>query len=120
VIKGGDAGIKRWMAEQNTLNQNAVYQWQPHPAGTLWVSNDSGDSWSEVTSSGILTSGITYASGGFPTNTNQFYLIRSRDLSTAGIYVSTDGGVNWVEKTGNISPLLASQFRSVIVPLWTE
>ena len=115
-----EGGIKRWMGETYTQDENNVYQWEPWTSGGLLVSTNGGTSWSTVTTSGISASGTTYSSGGFPSTSSQFYLIRSDGSGNIKVYVSTDTGQNWSDKTGNISKISAEQNRTVIVPLWTE
>lgn len=117
-------GIKRWMAETYTLDNQKSYQWEPFSSGGLYTSDDAGANWSAVSTTGINTSGYTFSTGGFPANSSQFYLIRN-DGTSMKIYVSTDRGATWTNKTGNMveatpGVIGVTQARCVIVPLWTE
>lgn len=116
-----DAGIpyptsrlaKRTGVESYTKNRLRMYRWLN---ANLYTSLNGFNTETAVSTSGI--SGIVVASGGFPYNASQFYA-----LTEGGIFVSTDGGTNWVDKTGDWA---LGAFNStgngtgVIVPLWTE
>lgn len=57
------------------------------------------------------------AAGGFPYNGSQFYLV-----TTNQILVSIDGGVNWINKTGNFGTItlvtVGANIGCTIVPVW--
>lgn len=113
---------KRGGIETNTLNRQHVYRWE-NVNGSAYISTDGGGSWAEASMGGISEpTGVVLAAGGFPTNTSQLYLVKRRTANNSPcVYVSTDSGENWVEKTGNLSSILSPpNFRTVIVPLWTE
>jgi len=80
----------------------------------LYLSTDGGVTSYQASANGV--DGNVRASGGFPFNQNQYYL-----LTTAGIYVSTNNGDDFVDKTGD----WAFDFNidighGIIVPDWTE
>jgi hypothetical protein len=113
---------KRGSIETNTLNRQHVYRWE-NVNGSAYISSDGGSSWTEASMNGIAEpTGVVLAAGGFPTNTSQLYLVKRRTGSNSPrVFISTDSGENWTDKTGNLSSITASpDWRTVIVPLWTE
>jgi hypothetical protein len=95
-----------------TQNRLRVYLWKDD--NTFWTSEDGGQSWTQRAAAGV--SGDVRAAGGFPTSGDQYYV-----LTTAGIFVSTDGGETFIDKTGDWAfgfdlPLNTG----TIVPDWTE
>lgn len=109
---GSSKLAKRTGLESYTQDRLRMYRWVNN---LLYTSLDGFSTETAVTTSGI--SGNVLASGGFPYNAAQFYA-----LSSLGIFVSTDGGSTWVEKTGDWSFGLTTTGNGtgVIVPLWTE
>ena len=97
----------------------------------MYTSTDGASTWTKVTN-GLPASYTSFtkgvgAAGGFPTNTEQIYLVASMfNDADSEVYVSTDSGLSWTVKTGNIAQAdlnddgTANQRGMVIVPLWTE
>jgi hypothetical protein len=108
--------VKRTGIESYTQNRLLMYAWQA-ATNKLLSSDDGGATWSEVTIATAFT-GTPVASGGFPFDDQLYYLVTS-SLTDAGIFVSVDGGANWVEKTGDWASFAADLYNAVIVPLWT-
>ncbi len=107
-VEAGTASTPhRRAAETYTQNDQSGFFW----TGTLTL-NTTDDGFSS-TSTPALTglSGTIYACGGFPYQDGQFYAVTSD-----GIFVTTDGGENWSDKTGDWATAIAA--RCVIVPLW--
>ena len=111
--------MKRWAAETYTLDRLSMYCWV---AGGLYTSDDGGANWSTVSYSGLPAGVVPLATGGFPNNVSQFYLLCVDGSNAVRVFVSTDRGSAWTEKTGDLSETVGSadKTRSVIVPLWTE
>ena len=99
--------------ETHTLDNQAGYRWIP--TNVLTITDNAFVNVTNATNTGF--SGGIKGGGGFPTTDQQFYAI-----STSGIFVSTDRGENWIDKTGNWAFGLANwqDNGGVIVPLWTE
>lgn len=96
-----------------TQDRNLVYHWKAD--NTFWLSGNGGISWIQKSASGL--SGDVRAAGGFPYASGQFYA-----LTTAGIFVSVDGGETFIDKTGDwaFGFTIAQYYGGTIVPLWTE
>lgn len=112
--------MKRWNMESYTLDRLKMYDWH---GGAFYTSDNAGTSWSSVSTTGLPSVNfLPMATGGFPNNSSQFYLLCTNGLSAdAAVLVSTDRGATWTNKTGNLSISGAADRRSsVIVPLWTE
>jgi hypothetical protein len=114
--------IHRWGVASYTLDKDAGF----FALGSgLQITDDGFDTYSSAAMTGAT--GTIRATGGFPTVSSQFYLVTGTATGNNGIYVSTDRGENWSNKTGNwksvmgiaINTALATD-RTVIVPLWTE
>lgn len=110
-VANGGTFAKRTGIESYTLDNNQVYVWNGSDTGEILKSIDGGTSFNEQATSGI--SGTAYASGGFPYNASQFYT-----LTQTGVFVSTDNGASWTDKTGNISGLSLIEGIGSIVPVW--
>ena len=82
---------------------------------TFYTSINAGTSWTLQNATGLA--GSPRAAGGFPTNSSQFYC-----LTTSGIFVSTDGGAIFTDKTGDwgYGFSITSPAGGTIVPDWTE
>lgn len=125
TITAYDNQMHRWGTETYTQSDQ-VYYWDAN-ATQLYVSTTgAAGTFSARGMNGI--SGAVYTSGGFPYNNQQFYAVTAN-----GIFISVDGGNNWVDKTGNWSWGFSSSFSVnkpkggtttvrgyVVVPLWTE
>lgn len=107
LVSGTASDIHRRATETHTQNDQSGFFW----TGTLTL-NTTDDGFSS-TSTPSLTglSGTIYACGGFPYQDGQFYAVTS-----AGIFVTTDGGENWADKTGDWATAISA--RCVIVPVW--
>lgn len=112
---GGSGGVSRWCVESYTNDNLAIYM--VLSGTTIYVSDDGGSTYSPASMTGMTYGGTAiYSTGGFPTNNQQFYAV-----SGGGVFVSTDRGENWTDKTGTgISSMVSVGTRTVIVPLWTE
>jgi hypothetical protein len=113
---GGNGYTSRWAIESYTNNNLYIYMLIGKSG--LYVSNDGGATYSAATMNGIAFggTGTMYSTGGFPTTDQQFYAVTG-----AGVYVSTDRGENWTDKTGTgLTSFVPLESRTVIVPLWTE
>ena len=115
----GDANAPRVMhwggCGTFTQDEDRVYYWTT--GNTLKISSSGGADGTFTNATGTGKSGTVLGSGGFPTDQNQLYLV-----TTTGIFISTDAGENWVDKTGDFETTvdtLGGDF-SVIVPLWIE
>jgi hypothetical protein len=104
--------IKRTGVETYTYNNNLVHFWDS--ANDLYTSNDGGNSWTQKSATGVT--GTVCAAGGFPYNNAQYYIV-----TTTGVFVSTDGGDTFIDKTGDIPSVAgADRTRTAIVPNWLE
>jgi len=111
--------FRRTSIETYTLNNSLVYTMGGASGDStkFLYSDNGGSTWTEKS----VFTGDAYASGGFPVNSSQFYRV-----SVDGIFVSTDGGANWTDKTGNFTSSIGTlddpspYYSGVIVPLWTE
>jgi hypothetical protein len=104
---------KRTGIESYTQNRLKSYRWLN---SSLYISTDGFDTETNISTSGI--SGNVVASGGFPYNSDQFYAV-----TESGIFVSTDDGNTWADKTGDWAFggfNTTGNGTGVIVPLWTE
>lgn len=129
AVAGRGTGQKRTGIETYTNDQNKVIQWVQRVANEteeLWISDDAGASWTQAAAAGLGggTSNDEWvmATSGFPYNDGQYYVLTQNQ-----VYVSTDGGATFVDKTGSINALtdldwffLEHYANAVIVPLWTE
>lgn len=113
---GGNGGTfsSRTGVESYTQDNNLVYIWQGNNIDYFLKSIDGGTSFSKQPTSGLNT-GPVRASGGFPYNGSQFYA-----LTDGGVFVSTDAGDSFVDKTGDIVSLSFSEGIGAIVPVWVE
>lgn len=111
-INTGETGVKRHGVESHTGNRNRLFHWRED--NTLWLSINGGSSWSQANATGV--SGTVRAAGGFPYNNEQYYV-----LTTDGVFVSTDNGDTFADKSGDWSNGFACDVGSgAVVPLWTE
>lgn len=110
---------KRWTTETYTQDNQICYTWLDDD---LYISDDAGDTWTPVSYSGLPAGGFSvYSTGGFPSNSSQFYLVLKTTIgSFVKVFVSTDRGSTWTEKTGNLSEAAGSMLYTAVVPLWTE
>jgi hypothetical protein len=101
-------------------NGNQVALWTAN--NELWKSTD-GSTFSQVTYTGYVpgTHGSISGGGGFPSKSGQYYLVTDGRF----VFVSTNGGTTWIDKTGNLKtiitsddPGVASMEKGVIVPIW--
>ena len=109
--------VHRYSVETATQNNQYIYIVERDSGGDdiLHISQDGYSTSAEAPMLGISESNFNIiATGGFPYNKAQFYLV-----TEAGIYVSVDRGQTWADKTGDWS-LGFSGNNSVIVPDWTE
>jgi hypothetical protein len=108
-----DLFIHRHMAETYTLNINQVHYW--NSSTQLRVSTNGGASFETRGATG----GDLKAAGGFPFDNGRFYVVTS-----TGIFVSTDNGNTFYNKTNNypVSELATTGYnrRAIIVPVWVE
>jgi hypothetical protein len=121
------APIHRWGGETYTQSpQSYFWFYNGTDTHTLYISESPTSTFAPKAMSGI--SGLIYSSGGFPYVNSQFYAVGEN-----GIYVSTDAGDTWVDKTGDWAFGLSSTYSVnfpkggaisvhayVIVPNWTE
>lgn len=107
INSGSSAPMHRRAVETYTLNDQSGFLWTD--TLTLETTTDGFSSTGTPALTGL--SGTIYASGGFPYTDNQFYAVTSD-----GIFVTTDGGENWLDKTGDWATAISP--RCVIVPLW--
>lgn len=115
--------IKRLGIEIWVQNNNAVAIWTTN--NEFWVSSD-GSNFSEVNYSGYdpATDGTVYAAGGFPSVYGQYYIVTNQRK----MFVSTDVGSTWVDKTGNLKsiittsegPFASDVYAGTIAVDWTE
>lgn len=79
----------------------------------FYRSSDFGGNWASVHT---FANGVR-AAGGFPYNEGQFYV-----MTTAGIWLTIDGGSNWLNKTGNWSWGFSfiEPAGGVVVPVWVQ
>ena len=96
----------------------------------IWVKNDylfyatDGATFSRIVYSGYVpgTHGHVSGGGGFPNVNSQFYIVTQNRY----VFISIDGGVNWIDKSGNIRSVILSNevvdwhAKGVIVPMWLE
>lgn len=123
VVAGTHTGgtyIPRTGIESYTQDENRLYVFLgayafPEVPPTLLTSDNGGTSWSIRANSGLANAGAARATGGFPYVNSQFYL-----SAASGVFVSTDRGDSWVDKTGNWTPTSTGSGNGAIVPLWTE
>lgn len=120
LFKSTDSG-----ATWSNLDTTPASQFHRRSVETYTQNDQSGFVWRstltlETTTDGFGTldtpaltglSGTIYACGGFPYQDGQFYAVTSD-----GIFVTTDGGETWSDKTGDWAAAIAA--RCVIVPLW--
>ena len=80
-------------------------------------STDAGQSWTRVSNDSLPTPGITLKIEVDPTNPNRLYLAQNLAFSdVGGLYLSTDGGVNWKRTLVDwISDVAISPVNSQIV-----
>lgn len=105
---------KRHGIETYTEDRQRVFHWTHDDK--LYLSTDAGSSFTLANANGVT--GDVRATGGFPFNQSQYYV-----LSTSGIYVSIDNGDTFMDKTGDwvgSGLSVISIGNGVIVPDWTE
>jgi hypothetical protein len=125
-VDANSVQIHRWGGETYTQSEQSYYWYDDGTDTILYVADTPGGTYSAKQMNGI--SGQIYSSGGFPYNNSQFYAVCEN-----GIFVSTDGGDNWVDKTGDWAYGFTSTYdlkkptggtvqahAYVIVPDWTE
>ena len=112
-LDDGSATLARDGINSYTDDRQILYRWKTD--NTFWISTNAGTSFTLKSATGI--SGTVKATGGFPTNSSQFYV----ETST-GIFVSVDGGDNFIDKTGDWSFgfTITQVTGGTIVPLWIE
>jgi hypothetical protein len=101
---------RRFCAETWTQNNQRGFYWTSAPA--LVTTDSAFSSTATATGTGLVGT-VVYASGGFPYNNSQFYAVTG-----SGIYVSTDRGETWVDKTGDWLSGFVLTLPEVIVPVW--
>lgn len=87
-----------------------------HDHKEFWVSTDGAATWSHRST----LANDSIAAGGFPYNSGQFYVV-TNSITTGFILVSIDGGVTWMDKTGDWSfgaTVESPNCGAVIVPNW--
>lgn len=114
---GAYSAVTRQGVETYTLDRQKGYF---VTTNTLSTTDDFYDNNTAAAGTGL--DGNFTATGGFPTQSGQFYCLTTS--STGGIYVSTDRGANWVSKIGDWRTVMGLGFiafsatPAVIVPLW--
>jgi hypothetical protein len=106
--------VGRTQVEAYTQDKDRLAFWSVEQSAPLelHISNDGGATESTVSMTGIT--GEIRASGGFPYNNSLYYAV-----TTTGVFVSSDRGSTWTDKTGALS-LVTAKGAAVIVPNWTE
>jgi len=112
--------VKRLGIEIYIGNEKQLFIWLAN--NTLWKSLDGGSTWGQISYSGYIpaTHGAIYGAGGFPSNNSQLYLL----TNTRYLFVSIDGGYNWINKTGDLRSVITGDDsntawnKGVIVPIW--
>jgi hypothetical protein len=80
------------------------------PASRVWISNDTGKTWT-VVSSGLPTTDLGRSSLAWSkSNTQAVYLIYFGSTTIKGTYKSTDGGTTWAQTAGTPSSGLFSYY----------
>lgn len=110
--ENGGTKAKRTGVETYPQDNNLVYIWYGNNVDNVLISIDGGSSFSQQATA-VISGTTVFASGGFPYNNVQFYA-----LTDDGAFVSTDAGVNWVDKTGDLPALSLSRGIGSIVPVW--
>ena len=120
TIAGGGVGgvtygpqLHRIALETFTQNNQRIFLWE-EVSNQLYTSVDGGANWSAAAQVGL--SGTPTAAGGFPYNGLQYYVV-----TTSDIFVSTDGGATFTDKTGDWAFGFSSglgSYYDVIVPVW--
>jgi len=82
--------------------------------GTIYKSDDSGESWSLIHDTGINPEAMIYSLAIEPGNSNTIYAATS-----IGVYKSTNAGATWISKNTNL-PLHLLAMTLVIDPIHTE
>jgi hypothetical protein len=101
----------RFGAETWTQDKNRGFFWRLSSLALLTTDN-AFSSTSVATGTG-LSGTVVASSGGFPYNNSQFYAV-----TNSGIFVSTDRGETWVNKTGDWLSSFVLTASKVIVPVW--
>jgi hypothetical protein len=124
--------VKRFWFERATNNTNNAYAWELNALSSAVYLRRSTTgitgTFSRQAGNGLASTRSIKASGGFPYNDSQFYLVEGN-----GVYVTLDGGTEWLEKTGDLDLALSSTVSVarlntgnnafapyVIVPVWVD
>lgn len=111
---------KRLGIEIYIQNSNQVAIWNIQ---NQFFKSIDGSTFTEVSYTGYVpgTHGGVSGAGGFPSNGSQYYIL----TTSRYVFVSIDGGITWINKTGNLQSIITSNEspgadirRGVIVPVW--
>ena len=113
--------VKRLGIEVYIEDENRVMVWLENDH--LFYATDAA-TFTEISYAGYVpaTHGRVSGGGGFPNVNSQFYIV----TTSRYVFVSIDGGANWINKTGNLQSVittnetLAYSLKGVIVPMWLE
>lgn len=102
-VAGYGSGPKRGGIESYTGDKNRLYYWSERLSNEierLWISTDEGSTWTEATCTGLGLAANEWvmAASGFPYNNGQLYCLTNKH-----VYLSTDSGENWTDKSGDIA-----------------
>jgi hypothetical protein len=111
VVTSNMSTCHRFGAETWTQDKDRGFFWRLSSLALLTTDN-AFSSTSVATGTG-LSGSVVASSGGFPYNNSQFYAV-----TNSGIFVSTDRGETWVNKTGDWLSSFVLTASKVIVPVW--
>jgi hypothetical protein len=111
VVTSNMSTCHRFGAETWTQDKSRGFFWRLSSLALLTTDN-AFSSTSAATGTG-LSGTVVASSGGFPYNNSQFYAV-----TNSGIFVSTDRGETWVNKTGDWLSSFVLTASKVIVPVW--
>ena len=116
--------------ESYTQDETSLYCWTGDSSDShhLLYSSDAGANWTEKFAFGTTPEKPQIlASGGFPYNNSLFYaLLSSTNGGTSGIYVSTNQGTSFTNKSGTFATSVGEirgtplNGRGTIVPVWVQ
>lgn len=111
--------VHRTGAEAYTQDSNRISVWKSVGGmnGELWTSTDGATTFTQKAATGLTTMHAR-ASGGFPYNSAQYYVVTASEVA-----VSVDAGDTFAIKTGNLATSMLRNMergQGVIVPVWTS